>query len=141
MYETFEHKADVGVRGVSSSVEKAFSEGARALFSVEVDIWAVKASKKIKIECSAANLEELFVEWLNNLLAQASVHEMVFSKFSIKIKEQRDGKFFLDGFAYGEKLSKKHRPKLEVKAATYSQLKVFENKKEKRWIVQCIVDV
>lgn len=140
MFETFEHKADIGVRGKGSSIEKAFSEAAKALFSVEVDLKFVKANKKIKIECSAINLEELFVEWLNSLLAQASIHEMVFSKFEIKIKE-KDKKFFCNGFAYGEKLSEKHRPKIEVKAATYSQLKVFQDKKSKKWIAQCIVDV
>lgn len=138
MYETFPHEADVGIRGIGSSIEEAFSEAAKALFDVEVDIEKVKPENKIKIEAEAENMEELFVEWLNALLTQASLKEMVFSKFEVKIKKNKI--FKLRGYAFGEKLNhEKHNIKDEVKGATYSQLKV-EQKKNK-WIAQCIVDV
>jgi len=142
-FENFEHKADIGVRGLGKSIENAFEEAARAMFSVEVDLNQVKTSKKIKIRCSASNNEELFVEWLNALLAQASIHQMVFSKFKVeKIIEGKQLK--LNGFAWGEKFNaEKHRAKDEVKAATYSQLKVEKKKIKGRnlWVAQCIVDV
>ncbi|MEM4152560.1 MAG: archease [Candidatus Pacearchaeota archaeon] len=139
-YEHFEHEADIGIRGKGKTIEEAFQEAAKALFNVEVDIKKVKAVKKIKIECEASNIEELFVEWLNSLLSQASLHEMVFSKFKVKIIKNRN--FEIKGFAMGEKLNaKKHNIKDEVKGATYSQLKVYQDKKTKLWISQCIVDV
>ncbi|MEM2017734.1 MAG: archease [Candidatus Pacearchaeota archaeon] len=134
MYETFEHKADIGVRGKARTLEKAFCEAAKAMFSIECNIKKVKPLKKVKIECEAQNIEELFVEWLNALLAQASLHDMLFSEFFCKIKDKK-----LVGWAKGEKLQEKHEPKLEVKAATYSQLKVY--KQNNVWIAQCIVDV
>jgi len=142
-YENFEHKADIGVRGIGKSIEKAFEEAAKAMFEVEVDIKKVRPSKKIKIKCSASNNEELFVEWLNALLAQAGIHQLVFSKFKVeKIINRKQLK--MNGVAWGEKLNvKKHNPHDEIKAATYSQLKV-EKKKIKgkeMWIAQCIVDV
>ncbi len=137
-YETFPHEADIGIRGIGPNIEEAFSEAAKALFDVEVDIKKVKAEKKIKVECEAQNIEELFVEWLNSLLAQASLKEMVFSKFEVKIKKNKI--INLKGWAFGEKLQpEKHNIKDEVKGATYSQLKV-EQKKDK-WVVQCVVDV
>lgn len=139
-YEHFEHEADIGIRGKGKTIEEAFQEAAKALFNVEVDIKKIKAVKKIKIECEASNIEELFVEWLNSLLSQASLHEMVFSKFKVKIIKNRN--FEIKGFAMGEKLNaKKHNIKDEVKGATYSQLKVYQDKKTKLWISQCIVDV
>jgi len=138
MYENFEHKADIGVRGKASSVEEAFAEAAKALFNVEVDVKKVKPSKKIKFKCSAMNLEELFVEWLNSLLSHASLRDMVFSKFKVKIKNTKPP--VLEGEAFGEKFNaKKHNVKSEVKGATYSQLKVYQDKG--LWIAQCIVDV
>jgi SHS2 domain-containing protein len=142
-FENFEHKADIGVRGLGKSIENAFEEAARAMFSVEVDLKRVRARKKIKIKCSASNNEELFVEFLNALLAQASIHQMVFSKF--KAGKIIDGKQLkLSGFAWGEKLDvKRHKAHDEVKAATYSQLKVKKKKIKGRnlWVAQCIVDV
>jgi len=134
MYETFEHKADMGVRGFGKSIEEAFQEGAKAMFSVECNVKKVKPLEKAKIKASAQNFEELFVEWLNQLLAESSIRNMLFSKFDVKIKDNK-----LIGYAFGEKINKKHELKVEVKAATYSQLKVFQNKK--KWICQCIVDV
>jgi len=138
-YETFEHEADIGIMGKASSVEEAFEEAAKALFDVEIDVAKVKAKKKVRIECNAENIEELFIEWLNALLSQASLHEMVFSKFRVKMEKTGEKKFELRGEAFGEKLRKEHNIKDEVKGATYSQLKV---KKEKGlWVAQCIVDV
>ena len=141
MYETFEHKADIGVKGTGDTLEEAFQEAAKALFSVEVQVLNVEPKIKIKIRCDASNLEELLVEWLNALLAQASIHNMVFSSFSLKIKA-KDTQHELDGFAIGEKLNvKKHNPGIEIKAATYSQLRVYQELETKRWVAQCIVDV
>jgi SHS2 domain-containing protein len=137
MYETFEHQADIGIRGKAKTLEKVFEELAKAMFSVEVNVKKVKASNKVKINCKAENNEELLIEWLNSLLSQASLKNMVFSKFKVKIKT--DKILELEGEAFGEKLSKKHEARNEIKGATYSQLKVYKSKN--MWIAQCIVDV
>lgn len=142
-FETFSHVADIGVRGIGKTIEEAFEEAAKALFNVEVNISKVKPVMKISIKCSANNNEELFVEWLNALLSESGIREIIFSKFEVRISENNGLK--LEGFAYGEKLNiKAHEIKEEIKAATYSQLKVYKelkgNNKDK-WIAQCIVDV
>ena len=59
---------------------------------------------------------------------------MFFSKFEVKIKDNK-----LKSTVYGEAIDiKKHKPKIEVKAATYSGLKFW---KDEKFNVQCIVDV
>ena len=134
MYELFEHKADIGIRGIGSSLEEAFAEAARAMVSVMIDIDKVIPIKPVEIKCNADNDEELFVEFLNKLLAEATINEMVFSKFIVQIRNHE-----LTGTAKGEKLDpEKHEVKTEVKAATYSQLKIQRNDK---FVAQCIVDV
>lgn len=143
-YETFPHEADMGIRGFGPSVEKAFEEAAKAMFDVEVDVEKVEASKKIEVKCEASNIKELFVEWLNALLAQASIEDMVFSSFKVKkIEKIEKNKIMkLEGEALGEKLQpEKHNVKNEIKGATYAQLKVNYDKIKKQWIAQCIVDV
>ena len=139
-FETFEHQADVGVKGIGIGIEEAFQECAKAMFSVEVNLEKVNPKKSIKIKCSAKNQEELLVEWLNALLAQSSIKEIVFSEFKVMITKEPLG-FMLEGEAKGEKLDKKHEPKIEVKAATYSQVRVYHDEDVDKWIVQCIVDV
>lgn len=136
-YETFEHTADVGIRGIGRTLEQAYEEAAKAMFSVMVDIKAVKPVKGIKLIIQVGGLDNtgLFIEWLNRLLAEKDMTGMMFSKFKVKITDDK-----LVGTVWGESFDpKKHKAEVEVKAATYSQLKV--EKKKNKWIAQCIVDV
>jgi SHS2 domain-containing protein len=134
-YETFEHEADIGIKGFGRTLGEAFENGARAMFSIMLDLARVEARDKVRIYCSAPDEETLFVEWLNELLAQASLKEMAFSDFKVETLDRGE----LHGYALGEKLDQeKHKVKVEVKAATYSMLKVYKNK---IYTAQCIVDV
>jgi SHS2 domain-containing protein len=134
-YETFEHEADIGVRGFGKTLGEAFENGAKAMFSVMLDVKHVEAKEEVEVKCSAPDEETLFVEWLNELLTQASLREMAFSDFTIEFL--KDGA--LDGKARGERLDqKKHKINVEVKGATYSMLRVYKND---LYVAQCIVDV
>ncbi len=139
MFELFEHKADIGVRGYGSTLAEAFEECAKAMFSVMVNIFNVRAKEEILVEVKATNLEELLVEWLNVLLSEASLREMFFSEFEVEIANENK-QFRLFGKARGEKIDKKrHSIDVEVKGATYSQLKV--ERKNNGFLTQCVVDV
>ncbi len=138
MHETFSHEADMGIRGKGKTIENAFEETAKAMFDVEVNVKKINADKKVQVKVNAQNNEELLVEWLNALLSQASLKQMVFSRFKVKIKKEKN-KLKLTGEAFGEKLKKEHEIRNEIKGATYSQLKVKQEKG--MWIAQCIVDV
>jgi SHS2 domain-containing protein len=144
MYELFEHQADVGVRGLGSTLEEAFQEGAKAMFEVMVDLSQIAPKVGVDVTAFAPNQEELFVEFLNQLLYLRDVQEMFFSDFkinSIEKKEENDEvMWYLKGVARGEKIKPKiQRIKVDVKAATFSQLSVKE--KDGQWMAQCIVDV
>lgn len=135
----FEHEADVGIFGVGSSLEEAFQEGAKALFQVMADIENIEPEIRINIKAEAPDEEALFVEWLNALLAQKDIEDMFFSDFEVRIQHLQK-LFVLTGVAKGERTNpQKHHLKIEVKAATYSQLKV--ERLEKGYKVQCVVDV
>jgi len=139
MYELLPHKADIVIRGIGNSYEEAFCEAARAMFSVMVELADVKPVGEVKIEVRAKNMEELFVAWLNELLSEASLSNVLFSKFEVEIERENEG-FVLRGTAYGEKIDpERHKLKTEVKGATYSGLKVVEE--DGKFIAQCVVDV
>jgi len=134
-YEYFEHQADVGIIGFGKTLEESFENGAKAMFQIMVELNSVNPVSEVKIRASADDVEALFVEWLNELLAQKDIKNMMFSEFKVKIN---DGN--LEGVARGETLDlNKHKLKTEVKAASYSQLRV--EKTEKGFKAQCVVDV
>ncbi|HDC92206.1 MAG TPA: archease [Candidatus Acetothermia bacterium] len=138
-YEILEHEADAGVRGIGSSLEEAFCEAARGMFSLMVDLEEVRPERAVPVAVEAETLEVLFVSWLGELLALRDLEGMVFSQFEVKIKKA-DGGWALEGKAYGEPLDPaRHKPAVEVKAATYYGVKV--GKDDGRYIAQCVVDL
>ncbi len=136
-YETFEHGADIGIRGIGRSPEEAFINAAKALFSLMViNLEEVRPERRVEVFAEAEALEELLLDWLNNLLSVASIENLVFSEFECQIKEQ----YKLSGWAAGEKIDpNRHELGEEVKGATYTMLKV--EKINDLWVAQCVVDV
>jgi SHS2 domain-containing protein len=135
-FETFEHKADIGIRGFGDTLENAFENAASAMYSVMVNIDAVKQLKMRTVTVSASDIELLLVEWLNGLLSLSDIEKMVFSKFKVIITDTS-----LNGTVWGEPLDRRrHDPNVEVKGATYHMLNVIKYENGK-YVAQCVVDV
>ncbi|MCK4327794.1 MAG: archease [Candidatus Diapherotrites archaeon] len=135
MHKTIEHEADIGILGSGETWEKAFAEGALAMLGIMADIEKVEPAQEVGIQAQANDRDALFVEFLNELLFLRDAEDLFLSKFELRIEGNS-----LAGKAWGEKIDqKKHGVKIEVKAATYSGLKTWEEKGKK--FVQCVVDV
>jgi len=135
-YEYFEHRADIGIRGIGENIKEAFEQIAMALFAIMVEIQEVEKKEIEKVTVEGLDYEELLIAWLSELLYLKDVGNKMYSKFHILEIEKTS----LNAEILGEKIDlKKHKLKLEVKAATWTQLEVkrFNNK----WIAQCVVDV
>jgi SHS2 domain-containing protein len=140
-YEFLDHEADIGIRAWGKSLEEAFAEGATALFDIMVDVKKVENKESVDIQCEGTDIPALFVEWLNALLTQADITDLVFSDFKdIRILPLAYNLYKLHAKASGEKLdAAKHNIKVEAKAATYHGLK-YETKDSVHYL-QCVVDV
>ena len=134
-FETFEHEADVGIRGFGATPEEAFANAAAALYSVMVDITRVEEKEFRGVNVTADDREQLLVEWLNALLAVSDIERMVFSRFEVRIEGNR-----LAGTAWGEHLDRdRHHAHVEVKGATYHMLSLRQE--NGHYVAQCVVDV
>ncbi len=135
-WEHFYHQADIGVRGFGESVEEAFAQAAVAMTGVITEPEKIACVAEAKFSCEGTNLEMLFVDWLNAIIYEMAISKQIFGRFEVKIEGSR-----LSGKAWGEKIDiAKHEPTVEVKAATYAELKVRQ-RRNKSWVAQCVVDV
>jgi len=135
-FQHYEHPSDIGIRGVGESREEAFRQAALAMTAAMAEIVSVKPEKEIDIEVEMEDDQLGLVDWLNAILYEISVKKMLFCDFEVSIHGRK-----LTAKVWGEKIDKnRHKPVVEVKAATYSDLKVEKNK-EGNWIAQCIIDV
>jgi SHS2 domain-containing protein len=135
-WEHFEHVADIGIRGFGATAAEAFAGAAIALTAVITDPASVRQTRKVHLVCDAPDIEMLLSDFLNSLLFEMSTRKMLFSKFNVNI----DGTE-LAADCYGELVDlERHKPAVEVKAATFSELKVKQQQDE-TWLAQCVVDV
>lgn len=135
-FEHFSHQADIGVRGQGATQAEAFEQAALALTAVIADPADVAPLEMIRICCDAPDVELLLVDWLNALIYEMATRNMLFSRFDVHL----DGSH-LAAQAWGEPLEIiRHRPAVEVKGATYTELKVAQLP-DGGWLAQCVVDV
>jgi tRNA nucleotidyltransferase (CCA-adding enzyme) len=78
----------------------------------------------------------LFVEWLNAIIYEMAVRQMLFGRFVVQIEGTR-----LQGVLWGEPVDvARHAPACEPKGATYTALRVAQEQ-DGTWSAGCIVDV
>ena len=126
----------MGVRGIGPTLAAAFEQAALAMTAIVTDPAWVAPVMAVDIDCEAPDNELLLVDWLNALILEMAVRRMLFSRFEVSLDGHR-----LHATAWGEAVDvEKHQPAVEIKGATYTELKV-EKDETGRWLAQCVVDV
>jgi tRNA nucleotidyltransferase (CCA-adding enzyme) len=135
-WEHFPHEADIGVRGFGPTLASAFEEAATAMTAVIADPRTIRPLQHLEVTADAPNHELLLVDWLNRLVYEMAVRKMLFSRFKVEM----DG-HHLHADIWGEGVDvDRHKPAIEVKGATYTELKV-KHDENGMWLAQCVVDV
>lgn len=135
-WEHFSHQADIGVRGLGETVSEAFEQAALALTAVITDLASVTPAQTVTVECDNPDRELLLVDWLNAIVYEMATRSMLFSRYEIQLADNH-----LTATLHGEAVDvKRHQPAVEVKGATYTELKV-KQRADGLWLAQCVVDV
>lgn len=136
-YELVEHTADTGIRVKAKDLKALFRNSGLAMFDIIAEKKSKEQrakSKEILIKQKADNLEELFINWLNELLSLSAVKELIFTDFKIN----RLGNNYLSATAYGINANE-CKVNVEIKAATRHELKI--EKIKSGWQAEVIFDV
>lgn len=135
-WEHFTHGADIGVRGMAPTLAGAFEQAALAMTAVICAPETIAAREAVTVECRAPDHEYLLVDWLNAIVYEMATRHMLFSRYEVAIAGDQ-----LTGKVWGEAVdAARHQPAVEVKGATYTELKVHQNA-QGAWVAQCVVDV
>ncbi|MFP4403179.1 MAG: archease [Candidatus Woesearchaeota archaeon] len=113
--------SDVVFEVNSKTIQELFIDSAKALFSIICEIDMIKQTKKTNVELKSDNLEELYINWLNYLIALVDIEEKFYSDFKIVSINENN----LKAICYGDDF-KIELGKTVVKAVTYYD---FEFKK------------
>ncbi len=129
-YKFLEHTADIMFEAYGKGYPEALENAAKAMFSI---FGSAKEEAHAEFSVTAHDLEELTVQALADVLAYMDTHEVVFAR--LKVKKFDAAKKHLEAEAWGEK----KRPRDAVKAVTYHELMVKEEKDG--WTIRLILDV
>jgi len=136
-WEHFEHRADIGVRGIGQDMAEAFAQAALAMTAIITDPDSVQPEHGVLLACSETDPELLFVDWLNQVIFEMATRGMLFSRFEVRI----GGNGELHAEIRGEAVDRaRHTPAVEIKGATFTELSV-QQQADGRWVAQCVVDV
>ncbi|MFH1721012.1 MAG: archease [Candidatus Altiarchaeota archaeon] len=133
-FDFLDHTADFKFRAYGSSLEDAFENSAKALFSYISDFNLISSRIEKRFDCVAETREELLHHFLTELIFLFESEELLFCGFEVSIS---DGN--LSAVLKGEKYNPKmHRLFAEVKAVTYHDLKIEEDGGQ--WVIEVLCD-
>ena len=135
-YEILEHTADIGIRVKARDLGGLFKSAGLAIFEISAERLPTKDKEqhKIIINQKAESVEELFINWLNEILSLSAVEGLIFTDFKIAQIDEH----YVEAIALGSDI-KNYKLNTEIKAATYHTLKV--EKTAAGWQAEVIFDV
>lgn len=135
-YELLEHTADIAIRVKSKDLGGLFQAAACAMFDIAAEKKPAKDKEihKISVNQKAESIEELFINWLNELLSLSAVEGLIFEDYQISNIDRNS----IEAVAMGSNIEN-YRMNTEIKAATYHELKVEDT--PVGWVAEVIFDV
>jgi SHS2 domain-containing protein len=120
-FETVEHTADIGLRVWGRSLEEMFEQAAAGMISLLVTREGTRSTERRELVIEAADREEALVSFLQELLYLYEVERFIPAAVRVVSAGPSGARCRLEGEAFDPN---RHRPRTDIKAATYHDLNV-----------------
>jgi len=128
-FKFLEHTADAFVEAYGSNLEEAFESAGMAFTDVMTTLETVEAKTQASFVVEGQDEEALLYSWLEELLLEFELKQLLFSRFEVSKITKTDEGFKLTAKAWGEIYDPaRHVSKVGVKAATYHQMQIIKEK-------------
>lgn len=140
-YRDLDHTSDLGMEIAGRDLPELFRNACFALFDNILNLEAVQTPDLRSITLESATLQELFLDWLRELLFRFSTEYFAVKDATVNIRPGSDAESWrLAAVAKGEKFDpKRHRVKIEIKTPTYHMYAI--TKDENGYRATVILDV
>jgi SHS2 domain-containing protein len=124
-FEFLEHTADEYIAAYGYSLEEAFENAALAMFETMTDTVTVKPVRVDSINIKARDETSLLSSWLQKLLENFEIEEMLYSKFKVHSISKGPDSYVLKAEVEGEYFDPNNHPsRTSVKAVTYHRMSI-----------------
>jgi len=138
-YAFIDHTADIAADLTGESLPELFVSAAQALTDTITELSRVQRSVTQPVTVESATVEDLLVDWLNELLYRFEVQNMLVCDAEVRIGEPA-GRLHLTGSVAGEPFDPgRHPSRVLVKSATYHGLAVTRT--DNLWRARIVFDI
>lgn len=138
-YGWLSHTADTGIEVWADSLPSLFAEAARALMQTVVDLSKVEARDRARVVCTAAELDLLLVEFLEELLYEFEVRGRVVGETKAAVTRAGDGWRVEATLGQEPYDAARHGLRVPIKGVTYHGLELLET--EDGWRCRVVLDI
>jgi len=116
-----DHTSDIKVEIYGADLAGLFTNATTCLSDLMLDAERVRETRSLPVSLESAELPELFLDWLRELLFLFSAHSFAIRRVEIHSIEPTK----VDATAFGEEFDQeRHGLKVEVKTPTYHQYRI-----------------
>lgn len=138
-YTFVDHTADAAVDLTAGTLETLFSYAAQALTDTITELSSVAPSVTQSVTLESGSVEELLVDFLNELLYRFEVQNMLVSDATVRLREA-NRRWYLDASIGGEPFDPaRHPSRVLVKSTTYYGLHVTHE--SGTWRARIVFDI
>jgi SHS2 domain-containing protein len=124
-YRRLEHTADIKVEIYGADLAELFTNAATCLFDLILERKKVRETQSVPVSLESADLPELFLDWLRELLFLFSNRSLAVRRVEIHSIDPTS----VEATAFGEEFdAERHGLKVEVKTPTYHEYRVEKTK-------------
>lgn len=135
-FTLIDHPSDVGIEATGKSLEHAFKNAAEGLLSLIAERSEVRELETRSVCLASTDLDNLLVKWLSEILYLFDGEKFLPATIVINELSPNGLKAEISGESFDPA---RHKPKLDVKAITYHQLKIA--RRGNRCVVRVFVDI
>ena len=135
-FRYFDHTGDLGVEVWGNDLPSLFSHALHALTYTMTDPRTLRPKISHKISLKAQDLEELFIQWLNEALFLFDTQGLILKECRVDSLSDHQIEATVRGETYDPT---RHPIKTAVKGATYHQLRIYQQ--GGLWKAEVILDL
>jgi protein archease len=155
-FRYLDHMTDALIEAYGGTLDEAFENSARGLVDTMFDLSDTMTNtnvsslssavdkKEIQFKAQGFDLQNLLYDWLEKVMLVILMEHVILFDFKVKISEKNfdDYHYLLLGTAKSENQNlEKHHYKLEVKAITYHEMEIKEEREKNRVTIRFLLDL
>lgn len=130
-HRLLEHTTDAYIEAWGPTLQRAFAHAAEGFYETMLNLEKIDPIVEEHVKADGHDKKELLYNWLETLLLEFDIKEMVYASYDISISSDGPTLFKLRAKVRGEKYDRsKHGAKTEIKGVTYHLMTIEEGAKE-----------